>query len=522
MKHLYRIVILIVGSAILLGWVIKHSEPSSSVGLRDIHQAEQIDRGAWRAGLSRGIDHPLHPVLIVAAHRLVGGEGPGSWQRAALVLCLSCGVLLVIPIYLLTLEVFGSETAWLGCLVTIANPLTGSVVLNVLSESTFLLWWAFGLWAAVRFLREGRFLWLPLATGFGALAYLTRPEGMLLALALAASLLILPVMRATRINWPRWWRALAFLAGGLVFLVGPYIAIKGGLGTKPPIAQVLGLAPEAQPLALEREAPLPPGRTVIETYTVATTRVLEVFRDAVTLPLLPFALVGIVMAGRNATRARAALFLAIVLAASAVALVRLHATAGYCNPRHALVPAMLLSLAAAHAIKEIVLRISIPGRWLGMADEHLRPGPAIWAVLLALLVVVPSTRDLGPRNPGPYSVYHHTGEWLAQNTLDNEQVLDLTDWSLYFSRRTGYNFADLYMAPADPHTRWIVVREGQTDGTWPHCQVIRELIGGRQPVAQLPPAAASHQMKIQIYDRQVPETRTADAAIRDTDETWRR
>ena len=393
--------ILIVGSTVLLGWVIKHSEPSSSVGLRDIHQAEQIDRGAWHDGLSRGIDHPLHPVLIVAAHHLVGGEGPGSWQRAALVLCFSCGVLLVIPIYLLTLEVFGSETAWLACLVTIANPIMGSIVLNVLSESTFLLWWTFGLWAAVRFLREGRFLWLPLAIGFGALAYLTRPEGMLLPLALAASLLILPVLRATRINWPRWWRALAFLAGGLVFLVGPYIALKGGLGTKPPIAQVLGLAPEAQPLALEREAPLPPGRTAIETYKVATTRVLEIFRDAVTLPLLPFALVGIVMAGRNAARARAALFLAIVLAASAVALVRLHATAGYCTPRHALVPAMLLSLAAAHAITEIVRKISVPGRWLGVANERLRPGPAVWAVLLALLVVVPSSRHLGPMQSRP-------------------------------------------------------------------------------------------------------------------------
>jgi Dolichyl-phosphate-mannose-protein mannosyltransferase len=522
MKHVYRIIILILGSTVLLGWVIKHSEPSSSVGLRDIHQAEQFDRGAWRDGLSRGIDHPLHPVLIVAAHHLVGGEGPGSWQRAALVLGLSCGVLLVIPIYLLTLEVFGSETAWLACLVTIANPIMGYIVLNVLSESTFLLWWTFGLWAAVRFLREGRFLWLPLAIGFGALAYLTRPEGMLLPLALAASLLILPVLRATRINWPRWWRALAFLAGGLVFLVGPYIALKGGLGTKPPIAQVLGLAPEAQPLALEREAPVPPGRTAIETYKVATTRVLEVFRDAVTLPLLPFALVGIVMAAGNPARARAALFLAIVLAASAVALVRLHATAGYCTPRHALVPGMLLSLAAAHAITEIVRRISVPGRWVGVANERLRPGPAVWAVLLALLVVFPSIRDLGPSNPGPYSIYHHTGEWLAQNTLGHEQVLDLTGWSLYFSGRTGYNFADLYEAPADPRTRWIVVRLGQTDGPWPYCQVIRELIGGRQPVAQLPAAATAHQLKIQIYDRYVPETQTADAATPGDVATWRR
>jgi hypothetical protein len=48
------------------------------------------------------------------------------------------------------------------------------------------------------------------------------------------------------------------------------------------------------------------------------------------------------------------------------------------------------------------------------------------------------------------------------------------------------------------------------------------LIGGRRPVAQLPPAATSHQMKIQIYDRQVPQTQTADAAIPGDAEIWRR
>jgi hypothetical protein len=425
-------------------------------------------------------------------------------------------------VYLLALEVFDGRTAWLACLVTIANPTMGSIVLNVLSESTFLLWWTFGLWAAVRFLREGHFRWLPLAIGFGAVAYLTRPEGILLALALAASLLILPLLQATRINWPRWWRALAFLGGGLVLLVGPYIALKGGLGTKPPIAQVLGLAPRAQPLALEREAPLPPGQTAIETYRLATVRVLEVCRESVTASLLPFAIVGLVMAGRNANRARAVLFLTIVLAASAVALVRLHATAGYCTPRHALVPGMLLALAAAHAISEIARRASIPGRWLGIADERLRPGPAVWAVLLGLLVLVPNMRNLGPINAGPYSVYHHAGEWLSRNAHGAEQVLDMTDWSLYFSQRAGYKFADVYLAPANPQTRWIVVRDGQLGGPWPYCQVIRDLIGRRRPVAQLPPGAAPNQMRIEIYDRQLPDTQTADAAIASEGETWRR
>lgn len=522
MKHAYRIMILMGATALLLGWVITHSEPSSNIGLRDIRQAEQLDRGAWRDGLFRGIDHPLHPLLIVGVHELVGGGTSGSWQRAALLLCFTCGILLVIPIYLLAFELFDGETAWLACLLTIANPIIGFIVLNVLSESTFLLSWTFGLWAAVRFLRDGRFVWLPLAIGCGALAYLTRPEGMLLPVALAATLLLLPFSRATRINWPRWRRALAFLAGGVVILVGPYVALKGGLGTKPPIAQVLGLAPRAEPLALEREAPLPPSQTAIESHRVAAIQVLKILRDSVTLPLVPFAIAGLILAGRNASRTRPTVFLAIVLAGSAVGLLRLHATAGYCSPRHALIPGMLLTLAAAHAMTAMVRRVSIPGRWLGLGNESLRPGPAVWAILLAMLVVAPNLYALGPMNPGPYAVYHHTGEWIASHVLVDERVLDMTDWSLYFSGRAGYTFADVYSAPADPHTRFIVVRDGQLDGHWPYCQVLRELIGDRQPVVQLPAAATAHQMKIEIYDRHMPDSRTADAAMAADGKTWRR
>ena len=86
------------------------------------------------------------------------------------------------------------------------------------------------------------------------------------------------------------------LAGGLVLLAGPYMTLKGGVGTKPGIARVLGLAPRSQPLALEREKPLPPGQTTSETYQIATIRMLKVFRAAVTPPLFPFALLGLVLA----------------------------------------------------------------------------------------------------------------------------------------------------------------------------------------------------------------------------------
>ncbi|MGP0067791.1 MAG: ArnT family glycosyltransferase [Isosphaeraceae bacterium] len=512
LQHAARIGLLMAGAAALLGWEIRHTEATFADGLRYIHRAEQIQQGSWTEGVFKGIDHPLHPLGIVAARSILGGVGPGSWERAALALCFVCGVLLVIPTYLLALELFGEQAAWLACVLALLNPIIGYVVVNVLSESTFLLWWTFGLWGAVRFLREGRFFWLPMAIGFGALAYLTRPEGMLLPAAIVLTLLLLPMLPVTRINWPRWWRALAFLAGGLVLLVGPYVAAKGGLGTKPGIARVLGLAPQSDPMGLEREHPLPPDQSTAETYRSATVRMLKVFRAAVTPPMFAMGVFGLVLAAFQVSRMRAWLFLAIVLIASAAALVRLHATGGYCTVRHGLVPGMILTLAAAHGLAWTISKVAIPGQWLGLSAERLRPGPAVWAALLGLFVVMPNVRALGPSNAGPYDVYQSTGRWIAQKADSTQRVLDLTNWSLFFSERPGYPFAKVYEAPSHPDIRWVVVRKEHVEGHWHYSRVVRDLIGDRQPVAMIPPRVTTHdQVQIRVYDRESPLNQAAAA-----------
>ncbi len=293
MQHAARIGLLMAAAAALLGWELYHTEASFADGLRYIHRAERFERESWKAGITQGIDHPLHPLGMAAAHRLLGGTGPASWQHdGALALCFAAAVLLVIPTYLLSLELFGTQAAWLACVLALVNPIIGYVVVNVLSESTFLLWWTFGLWAAVRFLREGRFLWLPLAIGFSALAYLTRPEGMLLPAAIVLALLLLPILPATRINWPRWWRAMAFLGVGLVLLAGPYIALKGGLGTKPGIARVLGLRPGPTRWDWSASVRCCADQTAAETYRIAAVRMAKAFRASVTPPLFLFGVFG--------------------------------------------------------------------------------------------------------------------------------------------------------------------------------------------------------------------------------------
>jgi hypothetical protein len=509
LQHAGRTGLLMAVAAALLTWGTRHTETSFADGLRYIHEAERIEAGGWHEIAVHGTDHLLHPLAIAAMHRILPGEGPASWQRAAFWLSFSFTLLNVIPIYLLTLELFGETAAWLACLLVIVNPLTSYLVVNVLSECTFLLPWTFGLWAAVRSLREGRLGWLLCAIGFGVVAYLTRPEGLLLPVAFVATLLTVPLLRATRLDWAQWWRLIACVVIGVVVLVGPYIAMRGGLGTKPGIARVLGLAPWSASLSLEREKPLPPDHSSLTSYRFASVRMLKVLRAAASPALVPFAVLGLpVLALRDSrSRSRSALFLTIVIAASMLALVRLHVTGGYGTTRHGLVPGIVLTILAAGALAWLTSKLALPGRWLGLSLNRVGiPGP-VGSLLIVALVLAMNVRGMEHTNVEPFSVYHATGSWLARNATGTEQVLDMTDWSLYFSQRSGYHFADVYKAPADAATRWIVVRQPHVEGHWHFSQIVRELIGGREPVAVIPARPSPGQLQIRIYDRLMPVPR---------------
>ncbi|OJW20869.1 MAG: hypothetical protein BGO49_29105 [Planctomycetales bacterium 71-10] len=498
-RHVVRVALLMAATAAFLGWSLRHSEAGLRDGLRSIEAARAIDAGDWRDGL-RKVEHPLHPMAIVAMHRLLGGDGPEWWQRAAVAASFAAVVLLVLPLYLTGRDLFGDRAAWLGCVLFLANPAVAAVVVNVLSESTFLLLWAWSLWASVRFLREGSFGWLLAGAGFGGLAYLARPEGLLLPACLLLTLLLIPLHGSTRIHWPRWRRATALVVLGALALAGPYMVARGTLTTRPGPARVLWLEPSSPPLALEREAPAEPGRTTAEVYAAATARMVEVVREVVPLALLAAAMIAFVAPGRSRVPARTWLFLGVLLATCGVALVRLHATAGYCTTRNALAPGLVLTLIAAGGLDALIRGVGVPGRIVGLPRERLKPGPVVWAAAIGLAVFAPRFAGPAVPTPGPFNVYWDAGRWLADSAGEGE-VLDLTDWSLYFSRRPGAGFAGVRESARNPDVRWVVATASQVEGPSTYAAEVRALIGDRRPVALLPIRPSPGQVQVRIYDR---------------------
>jgi hypothetical protein len=474
-------------------------------GLRYIKQAEQLHDGEWRQGLLGAVDHPIYPLAIAGVHAIRGGEGPFAWQAAGQIASIVAGVLLVIPLYLVALELFGAGAAFLAVVLFYAAPLTGHILADVLSEGTFLFFWTWSLWAVLRFLRAGHSGWLPPAIILSTLAYFTRPEGILLPAALAITLLLLPLSRSTHLNWPRWWAAVAVVIIGPALLVGPYIALEGGIGTKPAIARLIGLAPRSPNDAVERSRPIVADESELMTHLRSGKQVLGAVREIASPVLFPLGVLGLIHATRKkAMGGRSAILVWLIFASTLAALLRLHVTGGYCSPRHAIVLGALLTAAAAYFVLDMFEYVRIPGRWLHLAEGRYTPGPAVLLLLVGLFVAWSAPQIATPLNSEMVG-YRQAAQWLEAHTQADTTVADATGWALFYGQRTGYTFATLHEAIADPSLRWVVAREAHLRGPWWYCKLMRAMVGLREPVATFPPNPSEDQARVFIFDRTQPE-----------------
>jgi hypothetical protein len=372
--------------------------------------------------------------------------------------------------------------------------LTGHVFADTLSESTFLLFWMWGLWAALRFLKRGEFGWVPVVVGFSALAYLSRPEGLLLPAALVASLAASPRWVARGLG-KRGLAVVVVLVVGSACLVGPYVALRGGLGTKPSIARLLGTAPKSAAHAVERQRPLEPGQTTAKTAALAVKAVFKAVIEAVTWPLVSLALIGLIRLRPRGGEARQWTLLAVIGAATVLALLRLHATGGYCSPRHAMVLMLVAIPAAAAGLGRVLDRLT------QTAERFPSKKAAGWVVALTAIVLMNAQQTLAPVNEG-LDGYQQAGRWLAVHTSPSSHVVDVTGWSQFYGQRSGYTFADLVAAPADASARWVVAREAHLKGPWEYCQRLRALVEGLEPVEVFAGAAGRRPTKVYLFDRQ--------------------
>ncbi|HYB13405.1 MAG TPA: glycosyltransferase family 39 protein [Myxococcota bacterium] len=447
----------------------------------------------WGAALADNY-HPLYSFATLATELALPLPKDG-YVSAAVLVSVVAGVASVLCLYLFVRSAYGAEVAWLAALALAVHPYALRFSADVQSDGLYLALFlaaVASLWVA---LREGAPAVAGWAGAFSGLAYLTRPEGVGVALVgsvMGTGLGALRVLRGeeSAIRWVRW---LAALGGACLLVMAPYlvsIRLETGawhLTKKKSLERVAfleeerGVSPTSPPDVPQPSASAPPAVPAQEAApsssapleTPAPSRGHSLFlgflsnvgstmRPEIVLLLL----VGLYCC-RGPLGLRGAFVLALLASYGAVFLSQeLHY--GYLSRRHVLPPLVLTFGYAAVGLPVLGSALVSLGERLFRAKATPRPRLALGLGLLCLLA--PSLgKELRPRDHGGLAE-RRAAEWLRAEGLAPGAVAASKDRVAYYADAP---FVPLRHAPdaglvADLKARgarYLIVEEDGAEGS---------------------------------------------------------
>src|SRR5262249_38823907 len=220
----------------LRGWVIARTEVAARDSIGFIRYALRLEREPIFEVIKTAEQPPGYPLVVMLVSWPVrawaGGVNCDTMVLSAQIANALMAVLSIPFMFLLGRELCDKRIGWLAAGVFLVLPAWVKLTSDGLSEGAFLFWLSLTVWLGARALRTPtafRFLLCGLAAGCG---YLTRPEGLELAAAIAAIMLLRQAVPAWHQNWRRLAPQAAALTCGVLALLGPYVATIGRLSNK--------------------------------------------------------------------------------------------------------------------------------------------------------------------------------------------------------------------------------------------------------------------------------------------------
>jgi hypothetical protein len=508
------------------GWLVTHTAVPArdslgyarlALNLADPNKARPTESPRPRIEVIRTAEQPPgYPVAVWVTMKVLRTVGPVRHLPdpdlsllATQVANAVAAVLLVVPMYLTGRILFGRNVGFAAALLFQVLPVPARVTSDGLSEGVFLMVVAAAILLGVRAARRptiGGFLLCGLATGA---SYLVRPEGLLVAVAVA---LVIIAAGAKR-RWPRDAALGRLTALGVgVALVGlPYMVLIGKLTNKPTGDQILNLLDDprgriwmGQP---GTQAPMVRSPVLLAKWWNPTqddgrSRLLwaiEATSSEVT-KALHYVIAALAVAGLLAHRRQlfapdAGMWVLVILGAlSFTLMVYLAARIGYVSERHTLLFVLIACLFAAAALEPVAeLLCELP-----LLRGLLAPNVVAVALLVVLVAgAVPYTlKTLHPQREG----HKHAGRWLAEpgRMHDTDWLIDPLTWAEWYAGRTLYRTVEY---TGQPRTTWVIVEEGKTSphSRLPQWEHARELINQGEKVYQWPADATADQPRVCVY-----------------------
>jgi len=445
--------VILAASVTVHTWIVARAEVAARDSIGFIRYAVSLEQQPSLALLRQAQQPPGYPTAVLAASwpiRAVKGDAsPETMVLCAQVASAVFGVLLVFPMVGLGTELFDHRMGYLAAALFQSLPAWLRYTSDGLSEAVFLFWLATAIWLAARALgRRGTWSYAGCGLAAGA-AFLTRPEGAEVVVAVAAVLAGLVVLG--RMAWRSAAGNAVALALGFLLLFGPFVAVTGRLTNKPtgrfllgdPTAEqsYFGCAKSHGLLAVWWNEAEDAGRNRV--LWAAQMLVQETASSARQVGFA-LAVLGLVLWPRFVRNGPGGAVLMTVSALHALLLVRMTSKIGYLSERHTAVIVLTGCYPTALALRELACLAATACR------GRLTPGPLlVVAVAGTFVAAVPSIRRPLHANRAGHKA---AGLWLADHAPDSAGICDPFCWARYYA---GRDFRE--SAAPDPPEQFVIV-----------------------------------------------------------------
>jgi hypothetical protein len=507
---------LLLGLLVLLAagirvWQLAHTEVAArdSIGfIRIAWQLHQHPLTEWPGVLRHAEQHPAYPLTVLAASvplRALHLPEADHMRLSAQLASALAAVLLVLPLFCLGRDLFDRRVGFGAAALVQCLPVSGRILADGLSEAVFLLFATSALLWSCRALRRPRagkeFV---LAGLFGGLAYLTRPEGLLIVLATGLVLLVSQAVEGWRRTRRDWLLCGSTLSLSAAILAVPFMVLTGHLTVKPAGNQILTNRPPPG-VPSESAAPAPGPRILLATYHVYEKRphrawwglrvlVEEIVKGSFYLGGLA-ALVGLWGERGRRRRDPGTWMMLLVCLGVGFALWRVAVVIGYLSDRHTLLILVCGSFWAVAGLMTL-------GQGLARRLPRLRfwAGEG-WAIALPLLFAAAAL----PKTLQPLHEYRsgfrEVGYWLAEHTRPIDQIIDPLCWAHYYAGRVFLEGSDVPLSPGCWPRQFVVLEDAgnRHDRLWTYKEAERK-VAGLDPVFRWPCQRGHQRAEILVYE----------------------
>jgi hypothetical protein len=423
-------------------WVIARTEVAARDSIGFIRYALRFESEPLTKVLKEGEQPPGYPATVWLVSRAVrawrGDTSPETMVLSCQLASALMAALSVIPTVLLGRELGGRNLGWIAAAIFLCLPAWLRLTSDGVTEGAFVFWLATALWLGFRGLRKPAvetFLYCGLATGA---AYLTRPEGLEVVLAVGAVLAARQAIASFRQPWHRVVSQSVALACGLLVLLGPYVAVIGRLSNKNTTTAILGIADNPEGL-LPQYGVSSAGTTLLladwfhesggtgSRWAWAVRSVAREMAQGLVYVGLAFAAVGVIVFRPRRGAGAGVAALALLALLHAAVLCRMASLSGYLSERHTLALVFVACFPAAAGLLWLVQRLT--SQWSVAGRPGLVAGSA---VALGLITAAPAlTKPLHYNRAG----HKAAGQWLAKKVTDADGILDPFNWAEFYAGR---------------------------------------------------------------------------------------